>query len=115
MAIPLGIENKRQVYIVIALAIIIVCAGGYELYNSFSTPSTPVVTAPARPNTATARHRNKSAGNYRRRTAGPARRQQQHRSNSALRQAGPERRRGLRRHRPQHFLRRVRAARSHSR
>ncbi|MGA8741472.1 MAG: hypothetical protein WB561_09850 [Terracidiphilus sp.] len=52
MAIPLGIENKRQVYIVIALAIIILSAGGYELYNSFSTPSTPVVTAPARPNVA---------------------------------------------------------------
>ncbi len=52
MAIPLGIENKRQVYIVIALAIIILGAGGYELYNSFSTPSTPVVTAPVRPNTA---------------------------------------------------------------
>jgi hypothetical protein len=52
MAIPLGIENKRQVYIVIALAIIILSAGGYELYNSFSTPSTPVVTAPGRPNAA---------------------------------------------------------------
>jgi hypothetical protein len=52
MAIPLGIENKRQVYIVIALAIIILSAGGYELYNSFSTPSTAVATAPVRPNTA---------------------------------------------------------------
>jgi hypothetical protein len=51
MAIPLGIENKRQVYIVIALAAIIVCAGGYELYNSFSTPSTPAVPAPARSTT----------------------------------------------------------------
>jgi len=50
MAIPLGIESKRQVYIVIALAAVIVCAGGYELYNSFG--STPVVTTPARTTTA---------------------------------------------------------------
>jgi hypothetical protein len=47
MAIPLGIENKRQVYIVIALAVIIACAGGYELYNSFSSPTTPVAPRPA--------------------------------------------------------------------
>jgi hypothetical protein len=52
MAIPLGIENKRQVYIVIALAAIIVCAGGYELYNSFGSSSTPAVVTPARTNTA---------------------------------------------------------------
>ena len=52
MAIPLGTENKQQVYIVIALAAVIVCAGGYELYNSFSAPSTPAVTTPARTTTA---------------------------------------------------------------
>jgi hypothetical protein len=51
MAIPLGIENKQQVYIVIALAAVIVCAGGYELYNSFGTPSTPAVPVPARSTT----------------------------------------------------------------
>lgn len=51
MAIPLGIENKRQVYTVIALAAVIVGVGGYELYNNFSSPSAPapaVATAPGR-------------------------------------------------------------------
>jgi hypothetical protein len=50
MAIPLGIENKRQVYLVIALAVVIVFAGGYELYNSFGSSSAPTTpTAAARP------------------------------------------------------------------
>src|SRR5579859_3066623 len=49
MAIALGTENKRQVYIVIALAAIIVIAGGYELYNSYGAPSTPVPAAVSRP------------------------------------------------------------------
>ncbi len=48
MAIALGIENKRQVYIVIALAAVIVVAGGYELYNSYGSPSTPAPTTVAR-------------------------------------------------------------------
>lgn len=46
MAIALGTENKRQVYIVIALAAVIVFGGGYELYNSLSTP--PPSPAPVR-------------------------------------------------------------------
>jgi len=45
MAIALGTENKRQVYIVIALATIILIGGGYELYNSFSSPPAPAVPA----------------------------------------------------------------------
>jgi hypothetical protein len=47
MAIALGTENKRQVYTVIALAAVIVVAGGYELYNYFGLPSTPAPAAPA--------------------------------------------------------------------
>jgi len=50
MAIPLGTENKRQVYIVIALAAVIAGVGGYELYNNFgSSPTT--VPAPSAANT----------------------------------------------------------------
>jgi hypothetical protein len=41
MAIPLGTENKRQVYIVIALFAIILAGGIYELHDYFSGPSTP--------------------------------------------------------------------------
>jgi hypothetical protein len=61
MAIPLGTENKRQVYIVVALFVVIVCAGGWELHNYLSGPSpTPqpavVRTNPAHPATTTAGH-----------------------------------------------------------
>jgi hypothetical protein len=51
MAIPLGLENKRQVYIVIGLFVIILVAGGYELYDNFVAPSTPAPTTIARPTT----------------------------------------------------------------
>jgi hypothetical protein len=53
MAIALGTENKRQVYIAIALAAVILVGGGYELYNSFGTPSTPAPVAATRPTPAT--------------------------------------------------------------
>jgi hypothetical protein len=49
MALALGTENKRQVYIVIALAVAILGIGGYELYNYFGAPSAPPPTAAARP------------------------------------------------------------------
>ena len=63
MAIPLGFENKRQVYLLMGLLAVIVIAGGYELYDTFSgpSPSTPVRTAPARTVTRTANSANSTA------------------------------------------------------
>lgn len=52
MAIPLGTENKRQVYLVVALLVVIVCAGGWELQHYFSGPSTTPQPPTARTNAA---------------------------------------------------------------
>ncbi|MGA2850625.1 MAG: hypothetical protein ABSE46_16630 [Terracidiphilus sp.] len=53
MALKLGTENKKQVYIASALIAVVVVVGGYELYGTFSTPAPrpiPVQPAPgARP------------------------------------------------------------------
>jgi hypothetical protein len=49
MALKLGTENKRQVYIVIGLFAVIAVVGGYELFQTFAGPSTsspPPVVAP---------------------------------------------------------------------
>jgi len=64
MAIPLGTENKRQVYTLIAMAVVILGAGGYEAYNYLGSPSTP-----ATPPTATT---NVPAGRMVARPANPA-------------------------------------------
>jgi hypothetical protein len=47
MAIPLGLENKRQVYIVVALFAVLLGLGGWRLYQMFSGPSTPPPSVPA--------------------------------------------------------------------
>ena len=47
MALPLGTENKRQVYILAALGAVIVAVGGYEIYGNFAGPSTPSTPPPA--------------------------------------------------------------------
>ena len=47
MAMHLGTENKRQVYILIALAVVIVCVSGYEIKDIFfSSAPTPAHTVP---------------------------------------------------------------------
>ncbi|MGB6744789.1 MAG: hypothetical protein WBE38_14180 [Terracidiphilus sp.] len=48
MALQLGTENKRQVYLVAVLFAIIAGTGGYELYSNFAGPSTTTVPTPAR-------------------------------------------------------------------
>jgi hypothetical protein len=44
MAMRLGTENKRQVYLVITLFAAIVLIGGFELYQTFSGPAAAVPT-----------------------------------------------------------------------
>ncbi len=48
MGLQLGLENKRQLYILLALLAVIVCAGGYELYSSFGGSSAPERTVAVR-------------------------------------------------------------------
>ncbi|MGD0830036.1 MAG: hypothetical protein ABR907_03775 [Terracidiphilus sp.] len=41
MALQKGTENKKQVYIFIALSVVLVCVGGYEIKDSFFSSATP--------------------------------------------------------------------------
>ncbi len=45
MAMRMGTENKRQVYLVVALFAVILVVGGFELYENFSGASAPPVVA----------------------------------------------------------------------
>jgi hypothetical protein len=53
MALQIGAENRKQVYLLIALFVVILGVGGYELYNNLSGPPT-ASPAPARPQAAAA-------------------------------------------------------------
>jgi hypothetical protein len=52
MALALGTENKRQMYLLMVLLVALVGIGGYEFFGAFSGPSTPAAisrdSAPAR-------------------------------------------------------------------
>lgn len=50
MAMRLGTENKRQVYLVIALFAAIVLIGGFELYSNLSGPAATPRAVPAQAN-----------------------------------------------------------------
>ena len=112
MALQLGTENKRQVYIVVVLFAVIVVLGGWQIYKMFSGPpavsSCPFATATA----------SRPAVDNRSTTPAGAGRAK----NSANAGIDPtlhfdklaaERRRAVRRNRPKHLLRRIRA-RCHS-
>ena len=63
MALRLGTENKRQVYLVIALFAVILVVGGFEIYSNFSgPPSTPRPTAAQANSAAAASNSQEGAG-----------------------------------------------------
>src|SRR5580698_2916598 len=58
MALQIGAENKKQVYILSALFVVILSIGGYELFSSSSGPSTapPPVAPPSSGHPTSAAH-----------------------------------------------------------
>jgi hypothetical protein len=56
MAMRLGTENKRQLYLLLALFAVILVVGGVELYQNLSGPSTPAP-SPAQADSRTAANR----------------------------------------------------------
>jgi len=78
MAIPLGTENKRQVYLVIALLAVILSVGGWEIYNYLVEPTPVAAPVVAKPATAPA------TGNSRPTVAAGAGPEAQHLSNAGL-------------------------------
>ena len=71
MAMPLGTENKRQVYTVIALASVILLGGGYELYNYLGAPAAPAPAPAAATRPTTAPARRAGTGNAQQAATGP--------------------------------------------
>jgi hypothetical protein len=65
MAIPLGMENKRQVYLVIGLFVVVLAAGTYELHDYFGGPSTPIPQQAAQPAAHTASANGRAASGAR--------------------------------------------------
>lgn len=51
MALPLGAENKKQVYIVVALFAVIAVVGGWELYSTLAGPPPRSIPVAARVHT----------------------------------------------------------------
>src|SRR5579862_3556181 len=45
MALKMGTENKRQVYLLIGLVVVLLGVAGYEVFSSLSGPATPARTA----------------------------------------------------------------------
>jgi hypothetical protein len=41
MALQIGAENKKQLYLVVALFTVVLGAGGYEIYQNFAAPPAP--------------------------------------------------------------------------
>jgi len=107
MAIPLGTENKKQVYLASALIAVVLGAGGYELYDNFRS-------AAGNPRSRTAVSKLKqppSAGNSLRFSQSGRGRSKAEQSgpgpDGTLCQAGRHGGRGVRRDREKHLFRRL--------